>query len=130
MDPMLTKLLEILTPIAVVIAGGLGTVITFLFGRWVTMMKVKASIENGRVAVRSIEQLYPDLPGAVKKELALKFAQTLNMDSNVKIPDATAVQINESHIPELPKTATQPPQPAKPATEETPTEPLGIVVLG
>jgi hypothetical protein len=130
MDPVIDKLLTIFAPIITVIVASASTVVSVLLSRYVTLMKVKQSIANGQVAVRAIEQLYPDLPGVVKKDLALKFAQTLNADSNIKLPDATAVQINESHVNNLPPTPPQTPPCPPLSTPPAVPPPEQIIPLG
>jgi hypothetical protein len=102
MDPVLDRLLSIFAPIITVIVASASTIVSILLSKYIAMMKVKQTIANGEVAVKAIEQLYPNLPGEQKKLLALSFAQTLNADSGIKTPDNVATKINESHVLSLP----------------------------
>lgn len=101
-DSLINSLLPYILSLVGAIVAGLVSVIGVLMSKWITMMKVKATIENGGIAVKAIEQLYPNLPNEQKKALALQFAQTLNNDAGIKTPDITQTKVNESHVLTLP----------------------------
>ena len=101
-DSLINSLLPYILSLVGAIVAGLVSVIGVLMSKWITMMKVKATIENGGIAVKAIEQLYPNLPNEQKKTLALAFAQTLNNDAGIKTPDITQTKVNESHVLTLP----------------------------
>jgi hypothetical protein len=101
-DSLINSLLPYILSLIGAIVTGLVSVIGVLMGKWITMMKVKATIENGGIAVKAIEQLYPGLSNEQKKDMALRFAQTLNTDAGIKTPDVTQTTINESHVLTLP----------------------------
>lgn len=105
--------------------------------RWQAKTDLKTMQDNSSAAVKAVEQLYPDLTGPEKKQLALSWANHLNSVagvSNTPSPTGmvetptTQVMLNEGNVKTLPpkpvpdQPTTEPPPAPKP---EEPIIPLG-----
>ena len=77
-----------------ILVGIFGTLIANLIKGWL-------AINNGKIAVRMVAQLYPKSSDEQRKQIALAFAQTLNSNSSINLPDTTVVGINEAHVFDL-----------------------------
>jgi hypothetical protein len=101
---ILTKILEILTPIINVVVVGLSVIITLAISRWSTREKLKVMKENAKLAVDAAEQIGWNKTNDEKRELGLQIANELNQIAGVPTIQSVQLHLNEANVLSLPPT--------------------------